>query len=245
MQHGKTLLAAGVLLSLTALNAQATLSDNGNGTVYDSTLNVTWTKDANLLGTWEGAYGSTSYTNIVNAIIANDPIIHDTNNGFDNNGAGQYQLSARDFGSGGTVDYWAAQAYVSYLNSLNNGAGYDGSNHWGLPTTSPVNGSSFNDNYSTNGTTDEGYNITSTQSQLAFLNNAELHDPNYNLPNGSVNPNWTGTAPAGFQNAAQGNAADSFINLQSYAYWSGTEYASYPSHAWHFGTNDGYPGQLP
>jgi hypothetical protein len=136
MHHKKILPAAIVLFSVTAVNAHASLSltDNGLG-VYDSGINATWTSDANLLGTLLGNLINTQgYNTIVNAIIAADPVIYDTNNGSDNNGSGQYKLSASDFGSG-TADWWGAQAYVSYLNSLNNGAGYGGSNHWALPTT--------------------------------------------------------------------------------------------------------------
>ena len=50
MQHVKTLLAAAMLLSFTAVNAHATLTltDNGLG-VYDSGIDATWTQDANLL----------------------------------------------------------------------------------------------------------------------------------------------------------------------------------------------------
>jgi len=123
-----------VLLSITALSARADLSltDNGLG-VYDSALNATWTQDANLLGTLENTQG---YSTIVNAIIAANSVIYDTPNFLDNGGSGIYNLSAADFGDSGKVNWWAAQAFVGYLNSLNNGTGYDGSNQWALPNSS-------------------------------------------------------------------------------------------------------------
>lgn len=49
MQHGKTLLAAAMLLSLATLDAQATLTTNSSGLgVYSSVSDATWTQDANL-----------------------------------------------------------------------------------------------------------------------------------------------------------------------------------------------------
>jgi hypothetical protein len=143
MQRGKTLLAAGLLFGLSCLSAQAALTPetvNGQNLVYDSGNNTTWTQDANLLGTWEGDYGSTSYQNIVTAIIdANGGVngvggvIHDTPNTYDH---GTYTLTAADFGNDGMVDWWAAQAFVHYLDTQN----YGGSSQWALPTSNAVLG---------------------------------------------------------------------------------------------------------
>ena len=198
MLQEKTLLAASLVFGLASFNAQATLTSetvNGQNLVYDSGNNTTWTQDANLLGTWEGAYQSTSYTNIVTAIInASGGVVHDTPNGFDN---GTYTLTAADFGSGGLVDWWAGQAFVNYLDTQH----YAGSSHWALPTT-PDNDASAD------------YNQTS--SQLGELFYSELG----------------GTAGSSIPSGP-------FSNVQSYAYWSGTEYAAYPTYAWRLGTGDG------
>lgn len=113
--------------------ADAALVDNGNGLIYESVSNVTWTQDLNLLKTLENNFG---YTATVNAIIANTPIIYDTPNAIDGSYiqndpySGKYSLSSDDFAIGGLVDWWAAKAFVSYLNSIN----YDGSTNWRLPT---------------------------------------------------------------------------------------------------------------
>jgi hypothetical protein len=132
----KTLLTlSSILISVTTINAHANLisTDGGLG-VYDTGLDATWTQDANLLGTWEGAYQSTSYTNIVTAIInASGGVIHDTPNVYDN---GTYNLTTADFGSGGTVDWWAGQALVHYLDTQK----YGGSSQWALPTSNAVLG---------------------------------------------------------------------------------------------------------
>jgi hypothetical protein len=210
MFFGKKLLAAGALFSLTTLNAQATLTINANGLgVYDSGLNATWTQDANLLGTLEANTISQNGNDrsLITAIInASGGVIHDTPNYYDgsynyydgNYGltySGTYALTAADFGSGGTVDWWAGQAYVHYLDTIN----YGGSNQWALPTQSDQNGS-FNN----------------TNSQFGELFYSEL----FGVAGGSV--------PSG-----------PFSNVQSYAYWSGTENAFYPSLACSFYTCNG------
>jgi hypothetical protein len=51
MNYPKNLLAVGLLLSLNAATAQATLLDRGNGLLYDDVLNLTWLQDANYAKT--------------------------------------------------------------------------------------------------------------------------------------------------------------------------------------------------
>ena len=118
------------------MTAKADLVDNGNGLIYDTAQNITWTQDANLLATMEA-----NDPNLVNEIIAaSNGVIYDTPNVFDN---GTYTLSAADFAGGGTVDWWGAQAFIGYLNSIN----YDGSSQWALPNTPAavaVQGLSYN-----------------------------------------------------------------------------------------------------
>lgn len=140
MKHGNKALVTCLALVLTSINAQATLTPetvNGVNLVYNSGTDTTWTQDANLLATWEGAYQSTSYTQIVTAIInANDGVIHDIPNIYDTvPNSGTYTLSTADFGSGGIVDWWAGIAFVNYLNTTN----YAGSDQWILPRYSDLN----------------------------------------------------------------------------------------------------------
>ena len=225
MLQGKTLLAASLVFGLASFNAQATLTSetvNGQNLVYDSGNNTTWTQDANLLGTWEGAYQSTSYTNIVTAIInASGGVIHDTPNYLDgsynnydgDNGraySGTYTLTTADFGSGGTVDWWAGQALVHYLDTQN----YGGSSQWALPTQPDQN---------------YGYNITN--SQLGELYYNELHATAYPASNFGILGTGTFSDTSG--------SVGPFINAHTYVYWSGTEYASNPSIAWYFSTSNG------
>jgi hypothetical protein len=130
------LLASALLLGTFSINANATLTtvDNGLG-VYDSTLNVTWTSNANLLGTMEqnaiSQYGNDS--SVINAIITASPVINDPLDILFTGGTGKYNVSASDFGSGGSVSWFGAEAFVSYLNSID----YGNSNQWVLPATIP------------------------------------------------------------------------------------------------------------
>lgn len=131
MQYGKTLMAAGLLLSLTTLNAEATLTPynpNGVDLVYSSVSNATWTKDANLLGTMMGTQG---FNVIVNAIIAASPTVTHTPNYYSTDGV--YNLSVGDFFNissvYGQTNWFGAVAFTKYLNSIN----YAGTNQWSLP----------------------------------------------------------------------------------------------------------------
>jgi hypothetical protein len=178
-------------------SAQASLYDRGNGLVYDDILNITITKDVSLFQT-----RATSDTNLVNKIIADIGTVADSY-------FGPHVLTSNDFHSNfGSVTWWGAQAWIGYLNFHN----FDGYNDWRLPKVSPVNGSSFNDNWSYDGSTDNGWNITSKQSELAYLYNVELHNLGY-----VGNP-----SKASFQDAANAGSTDSFTTLQSS--WTGTEY---------------------
>lgn len=108
-------------------HASATLTDYGNGLVYSSITNATWTKDANLFATM-----LSGNANLVTQIIAaNDGVIHDTPSMYSN---GTHVLSAaRDFNLSanlpGELTWWGAQAFVGYLNSIS----YMGSKQWMLP----------------------------------------------------------------------------------------------------------------
>lgn len=142
MQHTKNLSAVGVVFSVFSFTAQAQLINEtveNDFLVYDTINNATWTQDANLLGTLEAnaisQFGDDNslITDIINASAG---VIADSANDFDN---GTYTLTSFDFGSDGTVDWWAAKAFVHYLDTQN----YAGSGKWTLPTSNAVFG---NDN---------------------------------------------------------------------------------------------------
>lgn len=133
MLSKKLTLILGLLTSLVASSAQAQLTSLNNGLVYDSGANVSWSADANLFLTLANASGNPA--NFVSQIIsANGGVINDTANTFETS-AGTYYLTAADFNiSSGQLDWWAAKAFIVYLNSIS----YAGFNTWRLPNTPPV-----------------------------------------------------------------------------------------------------------
>ena len=95
------------------------------------------------------------------------------------------------------MDWFAANAFVSYLNSLSNGAGYGGSNQWALPTQLQEN----------------GYN--NTNSQLGELYYNELNAKAYPATNFGI----LGTGTLSDTSGSTGP----FINTHTNFYWTGTE----------------------
>ena len=136
MRHNTPLLATGLLLSLTTLNAEAALTAytaaaaGNTPVVYSSVSDITWTADANLLGTMIQTQG---YNAVVNAIIAANPIINDTPNYWDTpSDSGYHNVTSADFDTTdlGRVNWFGVKAFTGYLNSIN----YAGSNQWALPS---------------------------------------------------------------------------------------------------------------
>jgi hypothetical protein len=122
----KAILATSI--ALTSFQAQATLTSyNSNGVdlVYSSISGVTWTKDANLLGSMIAANG---YDAVVNAIISITPTVTSLPSPM-YAPTGHYTLSQSDF-DGDMVTWYGAVAFVNYLNSIKFGGSID----WKLPT---------------------------------------------------------------------------------------------------------------
>ncbi len=115
---------------------------------------------------------------------------------------------------------------------------YGGFSDWRLATNTPVNGTSFDYNYSYNGTTDFGYNITSTNSELAYMYNVNLGLKDYVSATNVTQASTFGV----FGNGTTGGQKSFALvqNLQSYAYWSGAEYSPGSGSAWVFSTDFGY-----
>jgi len=224
MRINPPLLAAGLLLNLTTLTAEAALapySSAGQSLVYSSVSDVTWTGDANLLCSLITSQG---YNNVVNAIIAASPVITDTPNYYDgsyNNYDGEnsrpysgtYSITAGDFSANGLVSWFGAQAFVGYLNTIN----YAGSQQWALP--------------SAGANPQGGFNQTGGQFGQLYYN--ELDALAYPGTNGSD----YGILHDGSYET-YGNAGP-FANAQTSTYWSGTEYAPSPESTWVFNTDIG------
>lgn len=83
-------------------------------------------------------------------------------------GIGTHHL---DYGSlYGSMSWYVAQEWLAAINRSN----YLGYSDWRFPIVKPVNGATFNNQFSTDGSTDVGYNITSVNSELAHLANVDL-----------------------------------------------------------------------
>ena len=181
-------------------SAQAALisTDGGLG-VYDTTNNVTWTSNANLMATQAASYSGGAAA-FVSAVIADSGgVIHDTPSWLY---PSPYTLSVSDFStSAGWMDWWGAQAWVHYLDVTN----YGGSNQWALPTTV--------DNNSSVGYPNGGSgNPAQSSSQMAQLFYGGLGQ----VAGSSITTTHNG-------------AYSLFNNVQSAVYWSGTEYSADPS----------------
>lgn len=200
MRINRPLVMLGTLLGASAFNAHATLTSYsvyGADLVYSSISDVTWTQDANLLGTLETTLG---YTNAIEAIISASPSITDTANYWDTPSySGQHTVTASDFLTGGLANWFGAQAFVGYLNSIN----YGGSTKWRLPTS--------NDNFANNGT---------VGNELAQLFYSELSGTVFSpIPNTSTFNNEQAYAywSTEYMNPHNARFFDTSSGMQSYA----------------------------
>lgn len=113
---------------------------------------------------------------------------------------------------------------------------------WRLPTVKPINGISFNPMNLPTGTSDVGYNITSPNSELAYMYHVNLGLKSYLSRTGLIQADW-GIFGNGTSNGvttlidAQNNVGP-IINLQPYLYWSGSEQNAGLS--WDFNFRDGF-----
>lgn len=113
---------------------------------------------------------------------------------------------------------------------------YGGYDDWRLASNSPVNGTSWNYGFSYNGSSDVGYNITSPNSEMAYMYYVNLGLKGYNDTSGAVPPDW-----GMYGNGTWGGQKDINLvkNLQSWNYWSGAEYANTTTSSWGFQTTHG------
>lgn len=138
--------------------------------LYDTTLGVTWLRDASVLG----------------------------------------------YGDWNTVNTRAANLTV--------GSGVNAISDWRLPTMA----ANPNPSFSYNGSTDYGYNVPGSSSEMASLF--------FNTLGNKSSVNTSGSPQAGYGMTNAG----SFQNMQSNYYWLGTEYAPNPTKAWYFYTGNGH-----
>jgi len=127
---------------------------------------------------------------------------------------------------------------LSYYDSVRN-VTYD---NWRLPTMIDTDGpdpdSLGNDgcDFAYSGT-DCGYNVDTSSSELAHLYFVSLGNQSYFTTTGADSGAYAG----GSNPISTLDNVGPFINLQSYVYWSGLEYAPDSNFAWRFYTISGNP----
>jgi len=190
-----------IAAAFTATVANAALIGVDNGQlVDDSVANVTWASNASLFKTLVAQ--SNNSAALVNTIISDS-------NGQIVSGNGTHNLTSADFSlADGTMDWYGAQAFISYLNKST----YLGYSNWRLPTTINAPASS-------------GDSPAPTSSELAELIFGELGGQ-YNNVSITDAHNASYSLFTGFQSNAQ---------LGPNFYWSSTEYSN-PTAAWSFAT---------
>ncbi len=123
---------------------------------------------------------------------------------------------------------WAdANTWIATLNTNN----YAGHNDWRLPTLNPSDTSCSDNVNPGGGYSQQYYGVGCTGGELSNLFVTDLGNKNYE----SV-LTQTGDTAEQIANLAL------FSNVQSYYYWSGTEYAANPTLAWYFRTYDNGQG---
>jgi hypothetical protein len=158
-------------------------------------------------------------------------------------------LRARDI-NGNAVSLSSASAAFFYDTTLNitwlaDSLTTGGFTDWRLPTIGPINGTAHQTVFSNNGTTDFGYAKTGTgwgaASEWGHLYYVTLGNLGACVPNDLVPGTCGMQVGSGLANTAY------FQNMQSSAYWSGTQSALDLSDAWLFMTgvgNQSYQGKF-
>lgn len=130
---------------------------------------------------------------------------------------------------------WSQAASWAADLSFYNPATQQTLNNWRLPVFGPVNGVSFDYTHTTDGSTDAGFNITSPNSELAYMFHVNLSNSSYYTPTGELSGCDSGSGSYCLSNVGP------FTNLQPDKYWYGVEYEPTPdTGAWYFGMMGGF-----
>ena len=192
-----------VLFGLFSLvsTSHAALNDLGNGLVNDTTLNITWLKDANFVKT---------------SCDANNALWQAFNPATlpaaEQSGNTKAQICAQD----GKLNGFEAKAWIAVLNAQN----YLGHNDWRQPATVQPDASCETQIVGV-GAVSYGYNCTG--SEMGNLFNVTLSNPNHAGTGATGGTPGTACSPNCFTNTGP----FTHIPATSYqSYWSGTDYFS-------------------
>ena len=178
----------------------------GANLVYSTGQDLTWTADANLFKTQCDAEGASNCPNLVDAIITAGSPVTDS--------LGSHPVQPAEFDqTTGRMTWWAAQAWVAYLNDI----AYGGATNWRLWEADPEDtncsiafdpGGGFPTQYS-------GYGCIG--SELGYL----YYEEGGATPRDSLGPPISTLSNL-----------DVFDNLNDMNYLSSTEYAPNRVYAW-------------
>lgn len=136
-----------------------------------------------------------------------------------------------------------ADGLMNWNQSMNwaDSLSYGGYDDWRLANINSQ-GSQFNLLYSTDGSTDFGYNISSPTSELGYMFYVNLGLEGYYDEAGGDNAAWFDVPHLQqITNSAVNDNGLSINNLLSYVYWSGSIATSAePDHSWLFSSRYGY-----
>ncbi|WP_170265812.1 DUF1566 domain-containing protein [Thiohalocapsa marina] len=209
--------------------AQAALqpyTSEGANLVYSTGQDLTWTADANLFKTQCDAEGGTAPNIcpelIVEIIAAGSPVTHTGTVSYPS----PHDVLATEFNqTDGGMTWFAAQAWVAYLNDI----AYGGATNWRLWEADPADTNCSLNFVPGGGFPTQYYGFGCTGTELGYL----YYEEGGATPRDSAGPPMSTLTPLSV-----------FANLQDFAYWSGTEYAPNPGDAWlfnaDFGNQDDY-----
>lgn len=133
-------------------------------------------------------------------------------------------------GSNGPNDGWMTFANASAWAENLDVYGITG---WRLPTVTPLNGISFQNNVSFNGSTDHGYNGKGLNTEMGYMFYVNLGYKGVCASTATLN--CTFQSPSGVT-----SNMGPFSNIQSNAYWTNVESNQDPAKAMSFGFHNGY-----
>ena len=140
---------------------------------------------------------------------------------------------------------WTADANINgrdnwvNQNTWASGLSIGGVTGWRLPTTTPINGISFNTSFTNDGSTDFARNVSRPGTVFGGSTASEMAHLFFNTLGNVSDYNVSGVFDDGCTGSCVVNTGP-FTNVQSSFYWSGSEFSS--SDAWFFGTNGGRQG---
>lgn len=133
----------------------------------------------------------------------------------------------------GCMDFAAANKWVKELVYHDTVRNVDWKG-WRLPKVKPV-GATFSGRFSVSGNSDEGYNITSPNSELAYMFYVNLGLKAYYLPSGETREDFGAAGNGKFDQVVNVGLVK---NLRSTVYWTGTPCPPF-FNAWMFNAHTG------